>query len=216
MHLALLLCQLLLHWEFLPFLPVRYSQPQGPAGPTQTQAQAFDAPAGFWRSSARECFTAANSILQLCSTWTAAGALPLTPFVAYAIYTAAFINLYGASFPWMCSHASNPLQSMVDANAEECQSSKLHAQHIKRLDRAGIQDLQSSVRLMEGWAVTLTCIGDYFKKFKRDFEQASRRSDGGIDARRSDSLRDGGSGTGLLEYTLFERTLRNFGWLETD
>lgn len=211
MHASLLLCQLLLHWEFLPFLPVRYSQPQGPVDLTETQAKACYAPSGFWRSSARECFTAAHSILRLCKMWREAGALPLTPFIAYATHTAAFISLYGASFPWMCSHVSNPLLSMMHFNAEDILNPDLKAEHTKRLDSSGFQDMRVSVRLMEGWAETLASVGEYFCRFKTDFQQAERQGDWATATQQFFSLRDGGFGTGLSEYSLFERALRDFG-----
>lgn len=216
MHLALLLCQLLLHWEFLPFLPVRHSQPQGTRDTTDTEAQSRDTPAGFWRSSARECFAAAHSMLQVCNMWKTAGALPLTPFIAYATHTAAFISLYGASFPWMCSHVSNPLQSVMDADAENHMWSKLETEHLKRLECSGFQDLQLSVQLMDGWARTLASIWEYFCRFKTDFRRAGSRYCSSAEMQRSNSLRNGGIGTGALEYASFERALRDFGCLESD
>lgn len=99
---------------------------------------------------------------------------------------------------------------------EGLENSKLKAEHTRRLDCSGFQDLQISVRLMEGWATNLAVIGEYFEKFKTDFQQAKGRNEGNTHTQRSDNLRDGGSGTGLLEYTLFESALRDFGCLETD
>lgn len=210
MHLARLLCQLLLHWEFIPFLPVNCRRPQGPLEPITLLNQTSDAPAGFWKSSAQECFTAAQKILFLTSTWRTADALPLTPFIAYAVHTAAFIDSYGASFPWMCSHALDPLYS--GSNPDEHDAIHLNTQDNlrKKLVSSGFEELKIFVRLADEWTESLISITEYFETFKTDFNAAKARGSHSKDYIEM-PLRHGGAGAGSSEYSLFERQLRNFG-----
>lgn len=213
MHFARLLCQLLLHWEFIPFLPVNFSGPQGPLNFVDSETQAPSAPPGFWTSSARECFTAAQTILRLSSTCKEADALPMTPFIAYAVYTSIFVDSYGRSFPWMCSHALNPLH---DATSDEGpKSTQVTADVVlaEKVVSSGLKELQEFVRLVDKWVDTLTSTSEYFEGFKADFQMAKAKGRYIVDFERQTDicLRFGGAGTGLSEYLLFEKALRDFG-----
>lgn len=213
MHVARLLCQLLLHWEFIPFLPVNFSKPQGPLHIVDSEAQASSAPPGFWASSSRECFTAASTILHLSSTCKAADALPMTPFIAYAVYTATFVDSYGQSFPWMCSHSLNPLHATTRPHEQIPVKFTTDVVLAEKIVSSGLKDLQEFVRLVDKWIDTLTSIIGYFEGFKADFKTAKAKVRCTIEFERPTdiSLRFGGAGTGLSEYLLFERDLRDFG-----
>jgi hypothetical protein len=180
------------------------------------QRQAKNAPAGFWGSSARECFNAARSILHLCSVWKEADVLPSTPFVAYALHTAACIDLYGTSFPWMCYYASNPSQVGVDADQEDSIDRRLEAQREQRLVSTGFAELSVHVQLVDGWKKNMASMKEYFHRVKADFERVKADGSSNAEERSGDGLRDGGAGTGEGEYSLFERSLRDFGNLESD
>ena len=101
MHIARLLCQIFLHWEFLPFLPLRFKQAEGLPSSHSLYRQAHEAPPGFWKSSARECFGAARSILALTADAREARSLTATSFALYGIFVAKFIEAYAKAFPWM-------------------------------------------------------------------------------------------------------------------
>lgn len=214
MHLARLLCQLLLHWEFIPFLPVNSSRPQGLADFVDTEPQKCHAPAGFWRSSARECFGAAQMILSLSSAWTATNALPLTPFVGYAVHIAAFIDSHGVSFPWMCSHALNTLHYEQDADEEDIVYCDTKSNLKETLCASGFDELKGFVRLVDKWSETLFSVTEYFDGFKADFSAAKRCASSEAEAQPEISLRNGGRGIGTVKYSLFEKDLRDFGVLD--
>lgn len=216
MHAACLLCQILLHWELLPFLPVHFSRPQGPFEANIGEIRLHDAPAGFWTSSAQECFTAARTILHLSSACKMVGSLPSSPFMAYAVYTATFMDLYSQSFPWMCSHVPNLLHDPT--NVEEDPSSRfdLAVKLAETSEKSGFEGMQSTVRLVGKWKDNLKAIAEYFDRFKLDFRTALSESDTSFGTQADYALRFGGPGTGASEYSLFEGDLRDFGSLVVD
>jgi hypothetical protein len=101
MHIVRLLCLVFLHWEPLPFLPLRCEEAQGLNSASQYSFLAKDAPSALWRSSARECFIAAKSILDLTSDARENSSLVVNTFAAYGIFVAKFIHIYASAFPWM-------------------------------------------------------------------------------------------------------------------
>lgn len=213
MHVARLLCQLLLHWEFIPFLPLNFSRPQGPLNSVDSETQASSAPPGFWTSSARECFTAARTILHLSSTCKEVGALPMTPFIAYAVYTANFVDSYSRSFPWMCSHALNTLHDATSNDGQKFRRITAGVVLAEKVVSSGLKDLQKFNKLVDKWIDILISITEYFEGFKADFQMAKTKGRCVVDSERQTDicLRFGGAGTGLSEYLLFERVMRDFG-----
>lgn len=123
MHTIYFLCVIVLHREYVPFIPIRCSKPQGPLDPPTFPPEKFDIPLGFWDESARELFKAARDMMDLvriCQEW---NVLVETPMVGFAIYTVAFVGVYAFYFPqmdpdgYMCSPSStltnavNPVSS---------------------------------------------------------------------------------------------------------
>jgi len=222
MHIARLLCQIFLHWEFLPFLPLRSKQAEGLPYSHSLYRQIHEAPPGFWKSSARECFCAARSILSLAADAREARSLTASPFALYGIFVAKFIEVYAKAFPWM-----NPACTAITTTKTEdhshpnahntehasmCLSCRPHLSY-----EAEIEEMHAVVPIAEQWVSTLDSITIYFETFKHDFA-ASRafgcsRGQGleSYDGQGFKCLRDGGTGEGCEEYELFRHRLCRFG-----
>ncbi|KAI9848047.1 MAG: hypothetical protein M1837_001149 [Sclerophora amabilis] len=209
MHTVYFLCLIVLHREYVPFIPIRCSKPQGPLDPPVFDPQKYDIPDGFWDESARGCFKSARDIMDLvriCQDW---GVLVETPMVGFAIYTVAFTGIYCINFPQM-----DPDGYMCDINGSHGGTEARRAVEM-------IGQMRPRLKMADGWFRTIKKMHGYFVKMKKDYQQNTRAlqssdNDGSSAAHRHLSLREGGGGGGLEEYKLLEKTLKDFGSLEDD
>ena len=98
LHTTLLLCGIVLHRDYIPFLPLRCAKPQGPLDPPLFPVEQYQIPSEWWEQSAKELFRSAReliNLLQTCKEW---NVLVVTPLVGFAVYTSAFVGK-GAKFP---------------------------------------------------------------------------------------------------------------------
>lgn len=218
MHIARLLCQIFIHWEFFPFLPLRCRRPEGLHRLELPFNRTIEAPSGFWKSSARECFSAAKSILDLAADARVAACFPTNAFALYGIFVAKFIEVYAKAFPWMDpERETSDLDTHTDVHD--------HGQPIPLSLRpylsyiAEIEWANDITPVAEQWVSTLDSITMYFETFKHDFNTSLAEQDSGICGPESvayhanKSLRDGGYGEGREEYELFRHRLCDFGKL---
>lgn len=97
LHMLMCLSKIMLHREYIPFIPVRCGRPNGPLD-EPTFAPDITPP-GFWASSAKELFHAAAEIcdlIEICGE-----KLPHSSLVVFAIWHAAYVGLYASHFPQM-------------------------------------------------------------------------------------------------------------------
>ena len=90
LHTALLLSKIMLHREFLPFLPFRCTSPKGPLDSASPFASGEHgaAPFGFWEQNTGELFRSSRDLLHLlltCSEWKVLVETPMVGFAAYMI-----------------------------------------------------------------------------------------------------------------------------------
>lgn len=217
LHTVYLLCQIMLHREYVPFIPLRSSKPEGPLDPPLFPPDKFDVPPGFWDESARECFKPAREIIDLvrsCQEWTA---LVETPIVGFAVYNVAFAGVYAINFPWMDtgSHLSTRVSTTDPKKVEDRSGFEAVS---KALEMIG--QMRSKVKMADGWFRTINRMYQYFRQLKRDYKrnvaamENSSESESSPISTRHLSLREGGIGGGLDEFRLLERTLHDFGNLE--
>jgi hypothetical protein len=90
LHTLLLLSKMILHREWLPFLPFQCHGPKGPmdqnftTGGDSGSYQVF----GHWENSASELFRSAKDLLNLlhtCNDWKALANTPILGFAAYMV-----------------------------------------------------------------------------------------------------------------------------------
>jgi hypothetical protein len=91
LHTNLLLSKIILHREYVPFLPMRGGGPKGLdlALPVQAR-ESSNMPFGFWEQSAVDLFRAAQdlfSLLVTCNDWKVLVETPMTGFAAYMVAT---------------------------------------------------------------------------------------------------------------------------------
>lgn len=219
-HTVYLLCQIMLHREYVPFIPLRCAKPEGPLDPPRFPAHQYDVPAGFWQDSAQECFKAARDIMDLvrsCEEW---NALVETPIVGFAIYTVAFVGVYCINFPWMDPNGYMCTSSTTNqAEAKKSGESPGIVAAKKALEMIGHMRLR--LNMATGWFSTINRMHQYFVRMKKEYRKniaasahSNSESDGSPLSTRHLSLREGGEGGGLDEFKLIERTLKEFGALE--
>ena len=214
MHIARLLCLVFLHWEFLPFLPLRCRQPEGPNPAPQHAFQAKDAPPAFWRSSARECFSAAKAILDLASDAREEYSLAVNALAAYGIFMAKFIQIYASAFPWMdLDHIMAPARNHPPTHEDINTTEPLPGRPLQTYS-AELQGAETITTMAKRWAEDLDTIAIYFETFKGDFVSNTSETlpaSGFGSYQSTKCLRDGGDGDGREEYELFRHRLVDFG-----
>jgi hypothetical protein len=95
LHMLGAVCRIMLHREYIPFIPILCDGPVGPLDePTFPPGHE---PPGFWEASAEEIFHAAKEIVDL--TEICRDKLPMSSLVLFAVWTAAFVGIYAVHFP---------------------------------------------------------------------------------------------------------------------
>ncbi|KAL2800036.1 fungal-specific transcription factor domain-containing protein [Aspergillus keveii] len=205
MHVLYFLSVIVLHRSYVPFLPVRCSEPMGPLDEPVDKA---GMPEAFWRDSARELFAAARHLMDLVVTCQERGVLVENPLVGFAIYNAAFIGIYAAHFPQMdLDGALSPVRDHARGQAQSRKALEI------------LRETRPRLKMAAGWFRTLNRLHSYFQKVKRDFRRNSRKDmlppdvlgDHGNGIR---PVREGGPGAGLEEFKLLEKLFLEFGTIE--
>ncbi|KAK3936274.1 fungal-specific transcription factor domain-containing protein [Diplogelasinospora grovesii] len=177
LHMLGAVCRIMLHREFIPFIPIRCDRPIGPLDPP-TFAQG-DEPEGFWDESAEEIFRAARDIVDLIDI--CRDKLPMSALVLFAVWTAAFVGIYAVYFPHM-----------------DAKRYMLHEDPTAPLDvtKSGPTGLTyKTLKQMSVWLkMAETYVGyfgdmiRYYDKVKQDYERHINKRDGKL------SVRIGGGG----------------------
>jgi hypothetical protein len=205
MHVLYFLSVIVLHRSYVPFLPVRCSEPMGPL---DEPVDKTGMPEGFWRDSARELFAAARHLMDLVVTCQERGVLVENPLVGFAIYNAAFIGIYAAHFPQMdLDGALSPVRDHARGQVQSRRALEI------------LRETRPRLKMAAGWFRTLNRLHSYFQKVKRDFRRNSRKDMLPPDALDYGNgiirpVREGGPGAGLEEFKLLEKLFLEFGTFE--
>jgi len=180
--------------------------------------QSSEAPGGFWKSSAREFFGAARSVLDLTAEAREAGCLTMSGFALYGIFCAKFVEVYAKAFPWMDPDYTAADEYHRGAGSHgELPTSLARRPHLSYSTE--IEGINDTLRIAEQWVETLDSVASYFDTFKQDFAAsvALGRSSLGEpckdDRQAARSLREGGPGEGDEEFELLRHRLCNYGKL---
>ena len=219
LHTVCGLCTIVLNREYVPFIPLRCSGPEGPIDPPTFPPAQYDVPTYFWRDSARECYRAARDVTDLIRTCQEWNVMVETPIVGFTIYTVAFFGVYCGNFPWM-----DPDGFMCKRNATNSGPEDSSGAEAARKSLEILSQIRSRLRMADGWFKTIERLHRYFGRMKKDWKKNTKALEDsstiGIEvsaeAYRHLSLREGGPGGGLEEYKLLEKTLKEFGSLEDD
>ncbi|KAE9371251.1 hypothetical protein N431DRAFT_341817, partial [Stipitochalara longipes BDJ] len=101
LHTLYSLCLIMLHREYIPFIPLRCNKPSGPLDEPTFPRSKFDIPVGFWEESADQIMKASRDIIDIVSTCQDNDFLPESPQIGFAVWQAAFVCVYATYFPQM-------------------------------------------------------------------------------------------------------------------
>ncbi|KAB5532554.1 fungal-specific transcription factor domain-containing protein [Coniochaeta sp. 2T2.1] len=99
LHMLGSLCSMMLHREYIPFIPIRCQGPTGPLDEPTFPESEFRVPDGFWEESAEQVFRAARDIVELIGL--CGEKLPMSSLVMFSVWTASFVGIYAHHFPQM-------------------------------------------------------------------------------------------------------------------
>ncbi len=120
LHTLYSLCLIMLHREYIPFIPIRCNKPVGPLDEPTFPEDKFKSPPGFWIESAEGIMKASRDIIDIVSTCQEDNALPESPLMGFSIYQAAFVSLSAANFPHMdtAGYLVNTASSVITADTQ--------------------------------------------------------------------------------------------------
>ena len=222
MHVTYFLCLILLHREYVPFIPLRLSKPEGPLDPPIFSPDEYEIPSGWWDESARICFKSARNIMEIARTCQDWDVLVETPMIGFAIYTVSFVGVYCMNFPYMDPDGfmCNKTISSTDSDSSNPASTDTRGSEEARRAIELVGQMRKRLKMADGWFRTIKRMHAYFSKMKSDYHRNTKalassasESDGSPAAQRHLSLREGGMGGGLQEYKLMEQSLE-FGSLD--
>ncbi|KAH8808970.1 fungal-specific transcription factor-like protein, partial [Xylogone sp. PMI_703] len=198
LHTLYFLCLIMLHREYIPFIPLRCDGPQGPLDEPTFPKDKFDTPEGFWEVSAETIFKAAKDLVDIVRTYQDRGALPESPLVGFCIWQATFVSLYAIHFPHMDvhRHLCDPAHDLdMDSDV---QSAGYAAITVKLL-----KELAPKSRMAAGYLRIVGKMHRYFNAVRGDYHNQFKHK-----ARPW-------TGGGLEEYKTLERELKEFGSIES-
>ncbi|KAL2066148.1 hypothetical protein VTL71DRAFT_2219, partial [Oculimacula yallundae] len=193
LHILYSLCLVMLHREYVPFIPIRCEKPIGPLDEPTFPEDKYRVPPGFWEDSAEGIMKAARDIIDIVKTCQEDSALPESPLIGFAIYQAAFVYLYAAYFPQM--DMANHLVPEGALNASDDESG------LAGLTKRMLRDMTPRLRMAKGYLKTLPRMKNYFHRVLAEYYCRFKRK----------PAFDGG---GLEEYKKYESILKEFGELK--
>ncbi|KAI1300043.1 fungal-specific transcription factor domain-containing protein [Xylaria venustula] len=212
LHMLRFVCLIMLHREYVPFVPVRCQEPEGPLDqPTFTKEET---PAGFWRTSAEDLFKAAKGIVDLIEICQRKDKLPQSTIVLFAIWTTAFVGLYAAHFPQMDIE-----RHMLSTDHEDSREDELRDIFTRGPTALAFQTLQKMStwqKMASTYVDLLHGMNNYFDTIKQDYYKYSDPNGRPNEARLR--VREGGMSGGLEEYGFHPlgMKLKDFGPLRPD
>lgn len=209
LHMLRNVCIIMLHREYIPFVPIRCKGPEGPLdNPVFPKEQTPD---GFWLDSAEQVFKAAREIIDLIEICQKKDKLPQSTIVMFAIWTAAFVVLYAIHFENMdvqkhvLSHKWNePHDGERDVD--------IFRYGPLGLTYTTLTKMSVCLSMASTYITVLQKMDTYFLRIKRDYETHVDHNRA-LSEKTSLGVRHGGKGGGLEEYKRMA-LLKDFGHLE--
>lgn len=215
LHTLYALCVIMLHREYIPFVPIRSKEPEGPLDHPIFPPDKFEVPSGFWKESAEAMYKAAKDIMDVVRECQENFSLPITPQLGFAVYTAGFVGVVAKHFPHM-----DTKKQMCDPNTtgDEKQG---QWRGPTQLAISTLNAMKPKIMMSHGWCETLAKMDKFYYRIKEDYAANFKRPwshgrnvKGEPHPDRKLSIRYGGYSGGLEEYTAFEPELNEFGSLK--
>ena len=198
MHTLYSLCLIMLHREYIPFIPLRCEN--GPQGPLDDPVFPEDiVPDGFWDDSAEALMKAAKDIVDIVRTCQDNNALPESPQIGFAVWQAAFVCVYAAHFQQM--DVSQHLTVGSDRSNGDFRKT-VYADRTVNI----LRDLLPRLKMAKTYLRTISKMHDYFSKVTAEYQQRFKK--------KTKEIPSWGPGGGLERYKELEKELKEFGSLQ--
>ncbi|TAQ85711.1 hypothetical protein B7494_g5982 [Chlorociboria aeruginascens] len=198
LHALYSLCIIMLHREYIPFIPLRCTKPSGPLDEPIFPKETFPPPEGFWEDSAEKMFRAAKHIVDIVRTCQDDRSLPESPQMGFAIWQAAFVSVYAIHFNQMDvnGHMSGPVQPHTESSTNV----DVRSQGCAGLTAKVLAEMRPRLKMVSGYLKTIEKMHQYFLKVRSDFQHKYKQS----------TL----VGGGLEQYKTLEKELKEFGSID--
>ncbi|KAK7535935.1 fungal-specific transcription factor domain-containing protein [Phyllosticta citribraziliensis] len=173
MHIVHLVCGIILHRDYIPFIPLKSTRPQGPLDAPTFSPEEYQTPDGFWEQSARELFKTARDVidlLRMCQDW---GVLVESPVVGFATYSAALAGVYAINFPWMDPHGymskGTQFRDLVKPEVDISPGAEASRKGLELTSQ-----MRKTLQMAEGWFRTLKRVHIYYMRIKKEHERNTK------------------------------------------
>ncbi|KAK7927768.1 fungal specific transcription factor [Apiospora marii] len=205
LHMLRNVCLIMLHREYIPFVPIRCDRPVGPLDkPTFPKDETRDP---FWLESAEYVFKAGREIIDLVEICQKKDKLPQSTIVLFAIWTAAFVAQYAVHFPHMDTE-----QHILGHRWREPAPGESRGGPFEHgptgLTFQTLHKMTICLKMASTYVGVLKQMESYFVKIKEDVERHENNQS--HKEKANVGLRQGGPGAGLDEY-LEKPILKDFG-----
>lgn len=214
-HTLYSLCNIVLHREYIPFVPIRSNGPSGPLDEPTFPPDKYDIPEGFWDESAELIFKSARDIMDIVRVTSDRQVMVESPQVGFAVWTAAFVGVYADQFPYM---DKNCYMCNPPTTPDQIRTQPISWNSATTLAVKTLKLMQPKSKMACGWSFWIQRMHRYFESIKKDYYRniealnlpSSEHQRRTAQAKEL-SLREGGQGGGLEEYKLLEKELKDFG-----
>ncbi|KAJ1333336.1 DNA binding [Microdochium nivale] len=214
LHVLRCISLIMLHREYIPFVPIRCKGPEGPRDEPTFPQKEYDWPSGFWSESAECVFRAAKDIVELIEICERKNRLPQSTLVLFGIWTAAFIGLYAHHFPQM--DEKQHMKGEQVARKAQPSTPQVYQQGPTAIAYNTLDKMSTWLKMASTYISILLQMDKYFVDIKQEFykHEDRNRTDLAETARiATRRVRDGGSGGGLEEYEQMRPQFKEFGAL---
>ncbi|KAK1752142.1 fungal-specific transcription factor domain-containing protein [Echria macrotheca] len=186
MHMLGAVCRIMLHREYIPFIPIRCHKPIGPLD--EPIFRPGTEPPGFWDSSAEKVFHAARDIVNLIDL--CRDKLPMSALVLFAVWTAAFVGVYAVCFPHMdAKRHMLPAEDEGPIRPDQPKSTSTY------LTFKTLQHMSIWLKMAETYVEYFKDMDKYYQYVKQDYERYTwKKTSSGQAEGGKLSVRIGGGG----------------------
>lgn len=197
LHTLYSLCLIVLHREYIPFIPIRCGKPVGPLDEPTFPEDKYEIPRGFWEESAEGIMKASRAIIDIVKTCQENDALPESPQIGFAVWQAAFVSVYAAYFPHM--DTANFLTNPGDSKEFSVIRNKGYPGSTKQI----LGEMVPRLKMVKAYLKSISKMHTYFQEVIRLYYGKFKRK----------PLEEFPGG-GLEYYKKYEKELKEFGDLK--